>query len=290
MSGALMVNDTCAVDLVEMVRSSLQSIRDILSGEAQTEETSSRIEQLEQLEQLLMDQAARLDAIDTVLEEFNYSVAHELFAPLRRISGFTREIKQRCADKMDADGINSLDSIMECSRQMNELIEALMQLSRMSHVDLQPVTSDLSEMASAIADELSLSSPQRPVVFSIKPQLRATGDANLLKIALQKLLDNAWKYTARTEAAVIEFGALEMESKKVFYVRDNGVGFDMAEQGKLFHPFQRLHDAEMFQGSGIGLTTVKRIIERHGGRIWAESARDQGAAFYFTLENEPILQ
>jgi light-regulated signal transduction histidine kinase (bacteriophytochrome) len=283
MPGTFVLNATCAVDLMKMVRSSLESIRNVLGDGTQTEETRAKIQQLEQLEQLLMDQAARLDAIDKVLEEFNYSVAHELFAPLRRISCFTREVKQRCAEEMDAEGISCLDSILDSSQQMNELIDALMQLSRLSHVELQPVTVDLSEIAGGIADELSLSAPQRSAVFKITPQLGATGDANLLKIVLRKLFDNAWKYTAHTETAVIEFGTCQLDSGPVFYVRDNGVGFAMDQYGRLFHPFQRLHDNELFPGNGIGLTTVKRIIDRHGGRLWAEGTPEQGATFYFSL-------
>lgn len=277
------ISDNVSVGLMKIVRSTLESIRAMLEDGTQTEETRAQIQQLEQLEQLLMDQAARLDAINAVLEEFNYSVAHELFAPLRRISGFTREVKQRCADELDVDGLNNLDSILESTQQMNELIDALMQLSRVSHLELQQVSVDLSEIASAIADELSLTAPQRSVVFCIKPHLRVTGDASMLKIALRKLFDNAWKFTSQREAAQIEFGATEVDSGQAFYVRDNGAGFDMAESGRLFHPFQHLHDAALFPGNGIGLTAVKRIIGRHGGRVWAEGAPKHGATFYFTL-------
>jgi light-regulated signal transduction histidine kinase (bacteriophytochrome) len=283
MPGTFMLNAAYTVDLMQMVHSSLDTIRNMLGGGTQTEETRSQIEQLEQLEQLLVDQATKLDAINKVLEEFNYSVAHELFAPLRRISGFTREIKQHCANDIDLDGVNCLNNILESSQQMNELIDALMQLSRLSHVEMQREPVDLSEIASGIANELSLSAPQRSAVFTIKPQLAATGDACLLKIAMWKLFDNAWKYTAHTETALIEFGAFELDSGQVFYVRDNGVGFDMAECGRLFHPFQRLHDTTLFPGNGIGLSAAKRIIDSHGGRIWAEGAAEQGATFYFTL-------
>ena len=284
MPGTIMANATCAVDLMKMVRSSLHTIRNLLAGGTQSEETNFQVQQLEQLEHLLLDQAARLDAINKVLEEFNYSVAHELFAPLRRISGFTEEIKHRCADQMEPDGISRLDNILQSSQQMNELIDALMQLSRLNHVELQPGPVELSLIASAIADELTVGAPLRAVVFEIKPQLRAVGDPNLLKMAMRKLLENAWKYTALTEAAVIEFAALELdESGQIFYVRDNGAGFDMAEYCRLFHPFQRLHDPALYPGNGIGLTAVKRIIDRHGGRIWAEGAPEQGATFYFTI-------
>jgi len=256
-----MFNDD-AVDLMKIVRSSLETIRNMLGDGAETEESRAQIQQLEQLEQLLMDQASRLDAINQVLEEFNYSVAHELFAPLRRISGFTQEIRRRCIADLESEGIGSLDSILESAQRMNELIDALMQLSRLSHIELQPAAVELSTMASGIARELELGAPQRPVAFSIKPELRVTGDATLLNIALRKLFDNAWKYTAKAETAVIEFGSVEIDAKEVFYI---------------------LHDAALFPGHGIGLTAVKRIIERHGGRIWAEGIPEKGAAIYFTL-------
>lgn len=270
-------------DLMKMVRSSLQTIRNLLEGGTQTKDTRSQVHQLEQLEELLVNQAAALDAINKVLDEFNQSVAHELFAPLRRISGFTRELKLRFGEEMDLDGVNCLSSILESTGQMNELIDSLMQLSRLSHADFQPVTVNLSEIAYAIATELASTAPQRPAVFSIAPQLHVTGDANLLTVALRELMDNAWKYTAPAEPALIELGCFKREIEQGFYLRDNGVGFDMAEYGRLFHPFQRLHDPAVFPGSGIGLTAVKRIIDRHGGRIWAEGAREHGATFFFTL-------
>ena len=283
MSGSFLLNATCTDDLMKLVRSSLETIRTMLESGTQTAETDSQIKQLEQLEQLLIDQAARLDAINKVLEEFNYSVAHELFAPLRRISGFTREIKLRCGQEMDPDGISCLNSILESSQQMNELIDALMQLSRLAHVELQLTTVDLSDIANGIVDELSLTAPQRSAVFAIDPQLRAVADPGLVRIALRQLFDNAWKYTAHAEAARLEFASFELDSKRVFFVRDNGVGFDMADYPRLFHPFQRLHDTLLFPGNGLGLTAVKRIIDRHGGRIWAEGAQEQGATFFFTL-------
>jgi light-regulated signal transduction histidine kinase (bacteriophytochrome) len=274
---------SCTANLIAMVRASLETIRKMLIGGRQSEETNAQVKQLELLEQLLMDQDARLESINRVLEEFNYSVAHELCAPLRRISGFTREIKLRCAEDLDADGNNCLDNILESSQQMNELIDALMQISRLSHVELQRATVDLSVLADEIADELSLSMPERAAVFAIQPRIHTTGDPSLLKVALRKLFGNAWKYTTREVPAIIEFGALELPDGQAFFVRDNGVGFEMSDSGRLFHPFQRLHDPEKFTGYGVGLTTVKRIIDRHGGRVWAEGAPEKGATFYFTI-------
>jgi light-regulated signal transduction histidine kinase (bacteriophytochrome) len=275
---------TPATNQMKMVRNSLECIRKLLAGEsAQGEESKAQIQQLAQLEQLLIDEEARLDAVDKVLEEFNYSVAHELFAPLRRISGFTREIKQRFADEIDLEGIKCLNNILDSSQHMNELIEALMQVSRVAHLDLQLSSVDLSDIANGVIEELRQHSPERQAEVTIKPQLMAAGDGAMLKTAMRLLLENAWKYSIMQDPARVEFGEVLIEQERVFYVRDNGVGFDMSESDRLFHPFQRLHDRNLFPGKGIGLTTVKRIIDRHGGRIWAEAAPDRGATFFFTL-------
>jgi light-regulated signal transduction histidine kinase (bacteriophytochrome) len=283
MTDTFLATASCTANLIAMVRSSLETVRKMLEGGRQSAETYAQVRQLELLEQLLLDQDARLESINRVLEEFNYSVAHELCAPLRRISGFTREIKLRCADELDSDGVNCLNQILESSQQMNDLIDALMQISRLSHIELQRDTVDLSQIAGEIAEELHHSMRERAAVFAIQPQVRALGDAALLKVALRKLMGNAWKYTTREEPAIIEFGARELAGGTAFFVKDNGVGFDMSESGRLFHPFQRLHDQEKFAGNGIGLTTVKKIIDRHGGRVWAEGEREKGATFYFTL-------
>jgi light-regulated signal transduction histidine kinase (bacteriophytochrome) len=283
MPESFLLNASCTANLIATVRASLETVRNMLGGGTQNQETNAQIVQLEQLEQLLLDQEIRLDSVNKVLEEFNYSVAHELCAPLRRISGFTREIKQRCAGELDPEGIKCLDRILASSQQMNELIDALMQISQLSHIELHRCSVDLSQIVSDIADELIGSEPERQAVFAIQPQLKANGDASLLKVAMRKLLSNAWKYTARKEPTLIDFGAFQLASGQAFYVKDNGIGFDMSEYGRLFHPFQRLHDPAVFTGNGIGLTTVKRIIDRHGGRVWAEGAREKGATFYFTL-------
>lgn len=283
MPETIVLDDKHTAGVVRVVRSSLETIRNLLGDGADNEETMAQIIQLEQLEQLLMDQAARLDAINKVLEEFNYSVAHELFAPLRRISGFTQEIKSRFSDDLDPTGMSTLDGILESAQQMNELIDALMQLSRMSHLEIQPETVDLSGIANEIVQELSLKEPQRQVAFSTSSPLEATADATLLAVALRKLLENAWKYTRHSDPAQIAMGETFADGKRVFYVRDNGIGFDMADYGRLFHPFQRLHDVNLYPGNGIGLTAVKRIIDRHHGLIWAEGASGKGATFYFTL-------
>jgi len=275
----------CTENLIATVRSSLQNVRKLLASGLQSDDTQAQLGQLQILEQLLLDQDARLDAINRVLEEFNYSVAHELCAPLRRISGFTREIKLRCGNVLQPEGMDCLEKILESSQQMNELIDALMQISRLSHAELQRVPLSLSQMATEIVDEWKANQTERAVLCVIQPQLAATGDAPLMRLALRKLFDNAWKYTAQMAPAIIEFGNKEYSDGQAFFVRDNGVGFDMSDSCRLFHPFQRLHDPRQFPGNGIGLTTAKRIIDLHGGRIWAEGAPNQGATFYFTIES-----
>lgn len=283
MTETLFATASGTANLIALVRASLETVRNMLVGGRQNEETNAQVRQLELLEQLLLDQDARLESINRVLEEFNYSVAHELCAPLRRISGFTREIKLRCAGDLDPDGIDCLDSILESSQQMNELIDALMQISRLSHVELLRGTVDLSAIAGELADELSRSNPARATLFAIEPGVHAKGDADLLKILLRLLLGNAWKFSASRSPAVIEFGEVISASGRAFFVRDNGVGFDMSQCSRLFHPFQRLHDPQAFPGNGIGLTTVKRIIDRHDGRVWAEGEPGKRATFFFTL-------
>jgi light-regulated signal transduction histidine kinase (bacteriophytochrome) len=283
MTDTFLATASCTANLIAMVRSSLETVRKMLVGGRQSEETNAQVRQLELLEQLLLDQDARLESINRVLEEFNYSVAHELCAPLRRISGFTREIIMRCASELEPDGVDCLNQILESSQQMNELIDALMQISRLSHVDLQRGPVNLTSMVGEIADELCQSTPERAAVFAIQPQVIAIGDASLLRTALCKLIGNAWKYTLREAPAIIEFGAQERAEERAFFIRDNGVGFDMSDSARLFHPFQRLHDPKEFSGNGIGLTAVKKIIDRHCGRVWAEGVRQKGATFYFTL-------
>ncbi|HJV65637.1 MAG TPA: ATP-binding protein [Geomonas sp.] len=251
--------------------------------EEESKLAKAAIQSLSDLERLLVDRETRLDAVNQVLEEFNYSVAHELCAPLRRISGFTREIKQRCAGQLDPSGTEDLDTILNSSQQMNELIEALIQLSRLLHVELEVATVDLAGIAASIAEELSLRSPERQVEFEITPQLKAQGDQALLRIALAKLMENGWKFSAATNTSRIEVGGYQVNGRQVYYVRDNGLGFDAAASDRLFHPFQRLHDAAGISGQGLGLTIVKRIVDRHKGELWAEGAPGRGATFYFTV-------
>jgi light-regulated signal transduction histidine kinase (bacteriophytochrome) len=277
-----LLNASYAVDLKTAVHTSLESIRNRVLERPNSEEIGVMTQQVELL---LTEQTDRLESINSDLEAFNYSVAHDLCAPLRNICGFTRSLQEQYAGKLDLAGLDYLERIFKSSQHMNELIEALLQLSQLSYLNLKREVVDLSEIASETAKDLKQSMPERRAEFVIQSRIRTFGDANLLEIAMKNLLRNAWKFTGMREATHIEFGAREMAADKACFVRDNGVGFDMSNAERMFQPFQRLHNGNDFPGNGIGLTTVQRIINRHGGRIWAEGAVDEGATFYFTLQS-----
>ena len=217
------------------------------------------------------------------LESFSYAVSHDLRAPLRRIDSFSRAILESQADRLDDSGRKFLVRVREASQQMSQLIDDVLYLSRVTRAELRDQEVDLSELAGTIAGRLQEAEPERRVELKIRPGLVVTGDGQLLKIALENLLENAWKFTARQPEARIEFGATQVSGEPTYFFRDNGAGFDMTYAGRLFGPFQRLHVQHDFPGSGIGLATVQRIIHRHGGRVWAEGLVGQGATFYFTL-------
>lgn len=231
----------------------------------------------------LAQRNAQLATLNHELEAFSYSVSHDLRAPLRSIDGFSQVLLEDYGDQLDSDGKDALQRVRRAARGMGELIDALLALSRLSRVDLRAERVDLSALADSMVAELHNSQPDRESEFVIAPDLIVEGDRVLLRAALGNLLGNAWKYTQPRATARIEFGCLEKEGETVYFVRDNGVGFDMTYVGKLFGAFQRLHRQTEFGGTGIGLATVQRIIHRHGGRAWAEGAVDQGATFYFTL-------
>ena len=216
------------------------------------------------------------------LQSFSYSVSHDLRTPLRSIEGFSQIVLEDYADRLDEEGRGHLERVRAASRHMSNLIDDLLDLSRVTRKPLHRQSVDLSALAHEIADELREADPTRQVALDVEEDLRAEGDARLLRVALENLLGNAWKFTAGEEEARVEFGA-ERGEELTYYVRDNGAGFDMNYAGKLFGAFQRLHPAEEFEGNGIGLATVQRVIRRHGGRVWAEGTPNHGATFYFTL-------
>ena len=236
-----------------------------------------------ELEQRVRERTAQLETANRELEAFCYSVSHDLRAPLRGLEGFSQELLHRYAGRLDDQGRHYLERIQAGSRRMAHLIDDLLQLSRLSRDQMRLQQVDLSALAASVAAELREREPQRDVTFVCGPGLAAAGDPRLLRIALENLLGNAWKFTARQPAARVEFGRGECQGRPAYFVRDNGVGFDMAFAGKLFGAFQRLHSDRDFPGTGIGLATVQRIIHRHGGRIWAEGTVGRGATFSFTL-------
>jgi signal transduction histidine kinase len=228
--------------------------------------------------------AADLEAANKELEAFNYAVSHDLRMPLTSIDGFSQALLEHYADTLDAQGQDYLQRIHRATQRMADLIDALLALSQVTRAELLREAVDVSALARAIAADLQRREPTRQVEFIIADGLVASGDARLLGVVLENLFSNAWKFTARQPWARIEFGVLPPHGgAPVFFVRDNGVGFDMADADKLFRAFQRLHGRMEYPGTGIGLATVQRITHRHGGRIWAEGAVGQGATFYFTL-------
>ena len=237
----------------------------------------------EQLEQRVQRRTAQLNAFNRELEAFSYSVSHDLRAPLRSIDGFSKILLEDYADELDEEGNDYLKRVRAASQRMGQLIDDLLDLSRMTRSEMRRESVDLSDLAKSFAEELKRSQPERRVEFLIEGGLLVEGDKSLLRVVLENLLRNAWKFTGKQTHARIEFGALEQEDKRAYFVRDNGAGFDMAYADKLFGAFQRLHGGSEFEGTGIGLASVQRIIHRHGGRVWAEGRVGYGATFYFTL-------
>lgn len=242
-------------------------------------------EHIQTLNEHLANRSAELEVINRELESFSYSVSHDLRAPLRAMDGFSSTLLTDYGDKLDERGRDRLLRVRSAAQKMANLIDDLLNLSRVSRTELAWEEVDLSELARNTFAELQQANPQRQVTTDVAANLSASGDRRLLGIVLTNLLNNAWKFTNLKSPAVIEVGRDELEGEPVFFVRDNGAGFDMAYAGKLFGAFQRLHDAGEFPGTGIGLATVQRVIHKHGGRIWAESAVGAGATFYFTLKS-----
>lgn len=235
------------------------------------------------LNQELRHRSSELETANKELEAFSYHASHDLRAPLRIIESFSRELLDKYSEGLPEEGRELLQLVHESSTQMTQLIEDLLSLSYVTKTELLRATVDLSEMAYGLAAKLERSQPKRKVDFIIAPGMTVEGDAGLLRIMLDNLMENAWKYTSRQSWAQIEVGKLQ-DSGGGFFVRDNGAGFNMARAEKLFLPFKRLHGMSEFPGTGIGLSIVQRIVVRHGGRIWAEGAVGRGATFYFVLE------
>lgn len=235
------------------------------------------------LEEHVKQRTAELDAALRELETFNSSVSHDLRAPLRAIDGFTKLVMEECAAGLGEEGLSHLERVRGNVFRMTVLMDSLLDLARVSKASLKRTHFDMAGVARTVAEQLRREEPDRQVIFAIPPSMFVEADEPLIQIVVGNLLSNAWKYTAKMDLTSITFGVLDQEGVPVYFVRDNGAGFDMKHAGKLFQAFERLHSTAEFKGSGIGLATVQRIIQRHGGQIWAESSPGAGATFFFTL-------
>lgn len=238
------------------------------------------------MEQAVAERTAELKSANEELEAFTYSASHDLRAPLRRIDGFAAILEEDHSAALPEDARKAISSIRAGCRQMGGVIDSLLRLSKLTRQAISRARLDLSSMAEETAAGFRDAEPGRTVAFSAAKGLSARGDRTLIGEVLENLIGNAWKFTRRTADAKVEFGSAEKGGETVFFVRDNGAGFDMRYAGNLFRPFQRLHPSSDFPGTGIGLVTCRRIIERHGGRIWAEGEPGRGAVFYFTLPDD----
>jgi PAS domain S-box-containing protein len=239
---------------------------------------------IHQLNESVSARSKELEVINQELEAFSYSVSHDLRAPLRAIDGFSRTLLNEYANCLDDKGQDRLRRVRAAAQRMAELIDDLLMLSRVTRTEIKWESVDLTQLANVVIESLRQDEPERALQFSVQPGMIAHGDVRLLRIVMDNLLGNAWKFTSRRPKAIIEVGCDLNEKILTYFVRDNGAGFDMIYADKLFGAFQRLHDAGEFPGTGIGLATVQRIIHKHGGHVWADSAVDQGAVFYFTLD------
>ena len=242
--------------------------------------------QLKRQSEMLEAKNIELNSMIHELEAFSYTVAHDLRAPLARIDGFSQALLELQNDRLDDEGRRYLHRVRAGTQRMCRLVDDLLMLSQVSRMEMRRERVDLSAMARSIVADLRQREPDREVEFIIHPNLSVSGDADLLNSALFNLFDNSWKFTGKHQAARIEFGEVEKDGEWVFFVRDDGAGFDMASSDRLFQAFQRLHSSSEFAGSGVGLATVARIVKRHGGRLWAEGALERGATFYFSLNPE----
>lgn len=237
----------------------------------------------EHLEDLVKQRTADLEDANKELEAFGYSVSHDLRQPLRAMESFSGLLTEEYRDKLDEAGKDYLSRIVKASQYMSELVDDMLKLSRITRAEMFRDTVNISDVAKSIAEELKASKPERKAEIKIASDLVSSGDKPLLNVGLRNLLENAWKFTGKTPQAQIEMGAYNQDGERVYFIRDNGIGFDMRYKDKLFQPFQRLHSDKDYPGTGIGLAIVQRIIRRHGGRIWAEAEIGKGATFYFTL-------
>lgn len=268
---------------VTWVSTTKMPLRDTKDNVIGTFGISRDITERKQAEEELQKSHTQLEAANKELEAFSYSVSHDLRAPLRTIDGFSQAVMEDYGEQLPEQGREYLTRVRKAAQHMAQLIDDLLNLSRVARALMKLSTVDLTKLAQDIIEELQRTQPERNVNFTNAPNLKTRGDSNLLRVVLENLLNNAWKFTSKREQAEIEIGSKHENEETIYFVRDNGAGFDMAYTSKLFGAFQRLHAMTDFPGTGVGLATVQRIIHRHGGRIWAEAELDQGATFFFTL-------
>ena len=261
------------------------AVFDVITERKRAEEEIRRLNA--GLERRVAERTAQLEAANRELDAFSYSASHDLRAPLQTIDGFSRALQEDYGGKLDPEARDYLQRIRTASQHMAQLVDDLLRLSRLTRADMALEPVDLSALARSVADDLRARDPARVAVFDIAEGALVQGDRRLLRVLLENLFSNAWKFTSKQPRARIEFAIAERDGQRVYCVRDDGAGFDMAHVGKLFIPFQRLHAASDFPGNGIGLATVQRVILRHGGRSWVEAAPGKGAAFYFTISGAP---
>ena len=259
--------------------------RDITARKMVEEAGKMHVEQLRQLYSELTRKAQDLAAVNRELEAFNYSVSHDMRGPLTRISGYC-QLMLDDTEKLNPDFKEYLSRIYESSCWLDEMVDAMLELSQLTRAKFVTENVDLTCIVSELISELTMAEPGRMVEVHLEPEVIAEGDFNLLKIVMSNLIGNAWKYTAGREKTCIEFGVQRNEQVPVFFVRDNGIGFEMKNATRLFRVFTRLNASQQFAGNGIGLATVQRIVSRHGGKVWAEGQPGQGATFFFTLAND----
>jgi light-regulated signal transduction histidine kinase (bacteriophytochrome) len=278
--------------LQETQRAELNILEDFDAEKMKAEQASRRLEQEIEERKRIEEEIQRVNrellVTNKELEAFSYSVSHDLRAPLRSIDGFSQALLEDCADALDERGKSYLHRVRAAAQRMGSLIDDFLSLAKVTRAEVHVERLSISNLARSVAAELQKTQPERQVDFQIEDGLEASADTRLLRIVLENLLGNAWKFTSKRTHATIQIGAVEANGAQAYFVRDNGAGFDASYTERLFGAFQRLHAMTEFPGTGVGLATVQRIIQRHGGRVWAEGLVDRGATFYFTLAETPL--